>query len=91
VDCKYKLSIKISLRSAVNFIKVLLTAFTQADQKTQKKADNLTVFFGLLGSALLKPARKMLVKLTPGNCGKSCLKTQWILLKWDMALRVKTH
>ena len=35
--------------------------------KTQKKLLNLTVFFALLGSARVKAACKMLVKLTPGQ------------------------
>jgi len=33
----------------------------------QKKADGLTVLFALLGSAGVKAARKMLVKLTRGQ------------------------
>jgi len=35
--------------------------------KAPKDTDNLTEFFMLLGSLLVKAARKMLVKLTPGN------------------------
>jgi len=31
-----------------------------------KKADSLTVFFALLGSARVKAAHRMLMKLTPG-------------------------
>jgi len=37
--------------------------------KTQKDTDDLTVFFSLLGSALVRTAHKMLVKSTPGNDG----------------------
>ncbi len=33
--------------------------------KAQKKIDNLTVFFALLGSALVKAALRTLMKLTP--------------------------
>jgi len=33
--------------------------------KSTKKTDGLTVFFALLGSSLIKAARKMLMKLTP--------------------------
>ncbi len=41
--------------------------------KVPKKADDLIVFFALLGSVCIKAVRKMLVKLTPdrddGNFG----------------------
>jgi hypothetical protein len=50
----------------VNFIKVLRAAFAGANPKSAKKADNLTVFFALLGSACVKAACKTLMKLTPG-------------------------
>ncbi len=33
--------------------------------KAQKKTDNLTVFFALLGSAHVKAGRRSLMKLTP--------------------------
>ena len=49
----------------VNFTNVLWAAFTPADPKSAKKLLNLTVFFALLGSACVKAARRMLVKLTP--------------------------
>jgi len=35
--------------------------------KSAKKADDLTVFFSLLGSSRLKVTRKMLVKSTQGE------------------------
>jgi hypothetical protein len=35
--------------------------------KAPKKTDNFTVFFALLGSAYIKTARKMLMKLTPAD------------------------
>jgi hypothetical protein len=35
--------------------------------KAQKNTDDLDVFFALSGSACVKAARKMLVKLTPGR------------------------
>ncbi len=44
-----------------------------ADPKSAKKTDGLTVFFVLLGSALVKAASKMFVKLTP-NIVKMFLK-----------------
>jgi len=52
--------------STVNFINVLWAAFSNADPKSAKKTDNLTVFFALLESARLNAARKTLTKLTPG-------------------------
>ena len=40
-----------------------------ADPKSAKKLLNLTVFFALSGSAGVKAARRMLVKLSPaGDC-----------------------
>jgi len=39
----------------------------RADPKTTKKTDSLTVFLAFLGSAHVKAARRMLVKLTPGQ------------------------
>jgi len=51
--------------SGVNFTKNLRTACTHKDPKSTKKTDGLTVFFGLLASAHVKAARKMLVKSTP--------------------------
>jgi hypothetical protein len=42
--------------SGVNFIKVLLAAFTRADHKSAKKTENLTVFLALLGSGHAKAA-----------------------------------
>ena len=53
------------LRPRVNFTNVLQAAFTRADLKSAIKLLNLTVFFALLGSARIKAACKMLVKLTP--------------------------
>jgi hypothetical protein len=50
----------------VDFNKILCAAFMRANPKSIKKTDCLTVFFGLLGSANIKVAPKMLVKLTPG-------------------------
>jgi hypothetical protein len=53
-------------KSGVNYIDILHAAFTCAALKSQKKTDNLIVFYALLGSACLKAAGKMLVKLTKG-------------------------
>ena len=43
--------------SEVNFSNVLQAAFTRADPKSTIKLLNLTVFFGRLGSAVVKAAR----------------------------------
>jgi len=51
----------------VNFIIILLAAFACADPKSAKKTYNLTVFFAILGSAHVKAACKMLMKLIPGR------------------------
>jgi len=50
--------------SGVNFIKVLLAAFTHANHKSAKKTDDLTVFLAILGSGHAKAARRPLMKLT---------------------------
>ncbi len=49
----------------VDFINVLLAAFMPPDPNSTKKTDSLIVFFALLGSARVKAAHKMLMKLTP--------------------------
>jgi len=49
--------------TGVNFTNVTYSA--RRSQK-RKKTDGLTVFFGLLGSAHLKAAHKMLLESTPG-------------------------
>jgi hypothetical protein len=56
-----------TLPPGVNFTNILQAAFMHADPKRPKKMLNLTVFFALLGSAHVKAARKMLVKLTPAG------------------------
>jgi len=48
----------------VNFINVLQAAFTPADPKSAKKTVKVTAFFALSGSARLKTASRMLMKLT---------------------------
>ncbi len=53
-------------RHGVNFSNVLRTAFTLADPKSAKKTVKLSVFFALSGSARVKAAHRMLMKLTPG-------------------------
>jgi len=55
------------LTLGVDFTKFLQAAFIREDHKSAKKADDLTVFFAFLGSAHVKAARKMLVKLTLEN------------------------
>ena len=51
----------------VNFINVLRAAFMPADTKSAKKTVKSSNFFALLGSASVKAARRMLVKLTLGR------------------------
>jgi len=48
----------------LDFTKILVEAFVHTDCKSAKKADSLTVFLVLLGSADVKDSRKMLGKLT---------------------------
>jgi len=54
------------LKSGVNFINILRSAFTGVDPKSAKKTVKLAIFFALLGSAFVKAACRMLMKLTPG-------------------------
>ena len=54
------------LSSGVNFINVLTSYFYARRSQKRKKLLNLTVFFALLGSARVKAACRMMVKLTPG-------------------------
>ena len=49
----------------VNFIIVFRPSFYAQRSQKHKKLLDLTVFFGLLGSASIKTERKMLVKFTP--------------------------
>ena len=49
----------------VNFINVITRSFYAHRSQKRKKMLDLTVFFALLGSACVKAACKMLVKLTP--------------------------
>jgi len=58
---------KLSSSPGLNFINVLRTAFMLADPKCSKKTFKLAVSFGALGPTNIKAARKMLVKLTPGD------------------------
>jgi len=62
----WELNVDISCNSAVNFINVLLTAFTLPDHKSVKKTVKLSIFFTLLGSTSVKAVRRTLMKLTPG-------------------------
>jgi len=50
----------------VNFINILLKAFTHADPRSAKMTVNVSVFFALLGSVLAKAACGTLIKLIPG-------------------------
>ena len=56
---------KLKGKSGVNFINVLRAAFTPADPKSAKKTVRLNSFVALSGSALVKSAHRMLVKLSP--------------------------
>ncbi len=49
----------------VNFINILLEAFTLVDPKSVKKIDNLSVIFTHLGSVSVKAGHKTLLKLNP--------------------------
>jgi len=57
------------LFTGVNFINVLPASFARKDPESATKTENLTVFFALLGSAHIKAAHKMLMKLTRGSYG----------------------
>jgi len=60
----------ILLTPGVNFINIPLVyiraAFERTDPKGAKKTNNLTVFFGLTGSARVKAALRTLMKLATG-------------------------
>jgi len=49
----------------VDFTNILLQDFTSEDTKSTKRLTTWLYFFELLGSALVKAARKMFVKLRP--------------------------
>jgi len=51
----------------VDFTNILLAAYTRQDYKSTKHIVKPSVFFVLLGSALVKIAPKMLVKSTAGD------------------------
>jgi len=53
--CVQKMLMK--LTPGVNFINVLRAAFLKSDPKSAKKTENMTVFWGLSGSARSKAAR----------------------------------
>jgi len=50
--------ILVKLTTGIDFINILCAAFTLVDSKSAKNTDGLTAFFELLGSALVKAARK---------------------------------
>jgi len=58
------------LTPGVNFTNILCATFIQADPKSAKKTDSLTVFFALLGYSRVKAWCKMFVKPTPGRVQK---------------------
>ena len=55
--------------SGVNFINVFTRSFYANRSQKRKKLLDLTGLFVLLGSARVKAAHKMLVKLAPDCCG----------------------
>jgi len=61
----YKIDEHEMLTPGVNFINVLLAAFTHTDLKSAKKTVKLSVSFMLLESVPTKAARRMLMKLIP--------------------------
>ena len=65
----------------VNFINVLTHSFYTRRSQKRKKLLELTVFFVLLGSACVKAAHKMLVKLTAG------LKKQFLQISFSFKKR----
>ena len=81
-SCSRKMMIK--LTSGLNFINVLRADFTHADPKSAKKTVKSSSFFALSGSASIKAARRMLVKLTPEN-EQNCRQT------WKHLWKVETE
>ena len=49
----------------VNFINVLRAAFAHTDPESAKNTVKLSIFFVLMGSAIVKTVNKTLVKLKP--------------------------
>ena len=68
---KYNLYVYLNLLTqrcpGVNFINILRAAFTLTGPNSTKKCVKSSSFFALLGSASVKAARSMLVKLTLGD------------------------
>jgi len=52
--------------AALNFIKILITAFTWTDPRSVKKTVKLSIFFTLSGSSRVKPACRTLMKWIAG-------------------------
>ena len=69
-------------RAKVSFINLFTRSFYAHRSQKRKKLLDLTVFFALLGSAQVKAARKLLVKLTPGDNGPFCLNCRNGRDKW---------
>jgi len=66
-------------RAVVNFTDILGAVFECAETKSAKNTDNLTVFFGILGSEHIKAVRKMLMKLTHVVNFTNILQTAFVL------------
>jgi len=62
---KSALKMLVKLTPGVHFINVLQAAFTCTDSKSIKGTVKLSIFFTLLGSAIVKAARRLLAKLSP--------------------------
>ena len=66
-NTRWLLSTKSLIKPRVNFINVFTSSFYACRSQKRKKLLYLTVFLVLLGSARVKAAHKMLVKLTAGG------------------------
>ena len=66
LTCSCSLLVGSMVRPGVNFNNILWAAFMRADPKSAKKTVKLSSFIALLGSASVKAAFRMLMKLTPG-------------------------
>jgi len=58
--------VRFQARPGVDFINILRAVFMFEDPKSEIKTVKLSIFLALLGSALVKAAHRMLMKLTPG-------------------------
>jgi len=74
-----KLGVLYHREPGVNFTNIVLEAFAHRDPKSEKRTDDLTVIFALLGSAHVKASLKLLVKSTlDGRVEDTASKSQGI-------------